>query len=576
MTTQTKRTLSTHAHAAKNIRDFAKSIGVKCKARSESYSMGSSVDWYVEDLHPDVFGKIDEYARKHQYGHFDGMTDCYEMSNTRSDLPQVKHVFSHNNFSEELKQKAFDWLKEQAPGNAENLPENYSEARELNFFTGERDYNHNQNVQNQVYAVLRGDGFNWENWREFWQSIAPKVAEIKPASVEGVTIEEHTHTKKGFQMFICICPKMNKEEFFNVLDQAKSAGGWYSRKWGSTPAGFAFKELSQAEQFAASLSIEETAQSEKPKPRVNHAEKLRGLADKLQKQIEDKRAPRQTNTPKRLKEANIARNEADRLERTQTALYKLADLHDADNVPHTLAAFTTKKAVYDAMAAKSELIQNGFHTYYSDTNKPSKETPETIALWALLDTKDDTSERELQHKIDSIQFSKIPGYFPTPEKVISMMLDNINIKPGDKVLEPSAGSGAILDAIKQHEPGANLECCEINPTLREILTLKGYTVKESNFLELNSGSYDAVLMNPPFEKLQDAEHIQKAYNMLKPGGRLVAIMSPSAFFRMDKKSESFRSWFYTNNGLEIDLPENSFKESGTGVNTKLIVIDRGL
>ena len=70
------------------------------------------------------------------------------------------------------------------------------------------------------------------------------------------------------------------------------------------------------------------------------------------------------------------------------------------------------------------------------------------------------------------------------------------------------------------------------------------------------------------------KHIQHAYSLLAPGGRMVAIMSPSPFFRMDKNSEAFRSWFYSLNGLEIDLPKNSFKESGTGVNAKIIVLDK--
>lgn len=74
------------------------------------------------------------------------------------------------------------------------------------------------------------------------------------ASVDGFTIEEHTHTKRGFQMFIAYASeRVDRDTFTAWLAKAKELGGWYSRKWGSTPAGFAFKEEETAKEFAASL-----------------------------------------------------------------------------------------------------------------------------------------------------------------------------------------------------------------------------------------------------------------------------------------------------------------------------------
>lgn len=69
------------------------------------------------------------------------------------------------------------------------------------------------------------------------------------------TIEEHTHTKRGFQMWI-VSPaeRVGRETFGDWLAKAKERGGWYSRKWGSTPAGFAFKDKSEAEAFAKDLT----------------------------------------------------------------------------------------------------------------------------------------------------------------------------------------------------------------------------------------------------------------------------------------------------------------------------------
>lgn len=80
-----------------------------------------------------------------------------------------------------------------------------------------------------------------------------------PASAEtcgGFAIEEHTHTKRGFQMWI-VSPetRVDRETFSAWLVKAKERGGWYSRKWGSTPAGFAFKEQDAAQEFARELSV---------------------------------------------------------------------------------------------------------------------------------------------------------------------------------------------------------------------------------------------------------------------------------------------------------------------------------
>lgn len=81
-----------------------------------------------------------------------------------------------------------------------------------------------------------------------------KATKGTSAPVDGVSVSEHTHTKRGFQMWI-VSPgeRVSREEFMALLAKAKEAGGWYSRKWGDTPAGFAFKGQDAANEFAASL-----------------------------------------------------------------------------------------------------------------------------------------------------------------------------------------------------------------------------------------------------------------------------------------------------------------------------------
>jgi 16S rRNA G1207 methylase RsmC len=117
---------------------------------------------------------------------------------------------------------------------------------------------------------------------------------------------------------------------------------------------------------------------------------------------------------------------------------------------------------------------------------------------------------------------------------------------------------------------------EVSHTLSEILKSKGHTVHFGDFLNWFplTSRYDRVLMNPPFEKGQDMEHIQHAFEMLEDLGRLVSVISPGPFFHSSKKAEAFRQWFEDLGGEVIDLPEGSFKDSGTGVASKLVVIDK--
>ena len=80
---------------------------------------------------------------------------------------------------------------------------------------------------------------------------------------------------------------------------------------------------------------------------------------------------------------------------------------------------------------------------------------------------------------------------------------------------------------------------------------------------------DVILMNPPFSEEQ--EHIRYAYKFIKENGILITVASNMILSRESKKSKEFLKWFKEVNGSEYILPPNSFKESGTGVRTKLLV-----
>jgi 16S rRNA G1207 methylase RsmC len=183
-----------------------------------------------------------------------------------------------------------------------------------------------------------------------------------------------------------------------------------------------------------------------------------------------------------------------------------------------------------------------------------------------------TKKLRIQELEAQIKLSNIPGYFPTPKGLAEMMVEIADIEPGMRILEPSAGSGAIADTIL--ESNASLDVIEVNPRLRELLTLKGYNVTGSDCLADMHGIYDRILMNPPFEAGCDMLHVRACYGHLAADGVLVAILSPHFEFASDRKSQDFRQWLEEVGASWDEIPAGAFKESGTMVASRIMVIDK--
>lgn len=164
------------------------------------------------------------------------------------------------------------------------------------------------------------------------------------------------------------------------------------------------------------------------------------------------------------------------------------------------------------------------------------------------------------------------GFFETPEAVITRMFELAF--PFGRVLEPSAGRGAIADQLRSIVPLENITCVERNVERAEFLKNKGYKVVCTDFSTFGCpmDGFDSIFMNPPFEESQDIDHVLYAYDMLRKDGVLVAVMGEGAFFRSDRKATHFRNFLETVRHRIEKLPDNSFKESGTGVAARLLVL----
>jgi len=107
----TATTKSTQAQAATQIKTILKREfpGIAFSVRSESFSGGDSVhvSW---NLGP-TSEQVNKLISRYQYGHFDGMIDCYEYSNCHEDIPQTKFVCAQRDYrtQEEIDNYDLKW-----------------------------------------------------------------------------------------------------------------------------------------------------------------------------------------------------------------------------------------------------------------------------------------------------------------------------------------------------------------------------------------------------------------------------------------------------------------------------------
>lgn len=166
-------------------------------------------------------------------------------------------------------------------------------------------------------------------------------------------------------------------------------------------------------------------------------------------------------------------------------------------------------------------------------------------------------------KSGPIEVVAVEQLFPTPIDLANKMADFAEIEPGMAILEPSAGTGVLIDAALAH--GGEVTAVEWNVRLASRLKAKYANVHTADFLELNGelGKFDRVLMNPPFQNGADIKHIKHAIEKLKPGGVLVAICANGP--RQQRELQPIAEHWE-------DLPAGTFKNAGTGVNTAMLVI----
>lgn len=205
-----------------------------------------------------------------------------------------------------------------------------------------------------------------------------------------------------------------------------------------------------------------------------------------------------------------------------------------------------------------------YASYYSSPQKRNSQTP-SLQFGAAF----------------SVELQANPDCVPTPEDLTQNLIQLARIQPGMTVLEPSAGTGNIAGALSEL-PGVRVHVAEYDDELRRQFERQGYQVIGSDFLavEGREGQYDRIVMNPPFSGGQYAQHIQKAYELLKPGGRIVVVIPRYVAQGRNGGAKQFQSWLARNTGWHRFQPvqAGTFLHEDTGrtqdIPTSILIIDK--
>jgi len=313
--------------------------------------------------------------------------------------------------------------------------------------------------------------------------------------------------------------------------------------------------------------------------------KYHDFIESLDRKIAPLKRERAMNTQKKRHQASSARCEGMNLESARDACLKLADAMDNGTLPVQLGQhFKTIKSICEATEQRLK-CDTGYNAEYFldyDNYRDTSERAGQLRLW-LSDGDESNEEKlkreqqfKLEHRLSELRSASIPGFFPTPNEVITNYLTRDLSFHDTLHLDPSAGIGSICDEVRLR--GGDTIGIEINYSLHEILQMKGHHSLYEDFTELNPvPEFDYVLMNPPFENNQAAIHTRMAYDWLKDDGVLRSIMPSAAKRYIESRTgvlREFGEWSISMCATWEDLPEGSFKNGfvSTGISCSVMTI----
>lgn len=192
------------------------------------------------------------------------------------------------------------------------------------------------------------------------------------------------------------------------------------------------------------------------------------------------------------------------------------------------------------------------------------------AIAALLATISGLGLTHSRRSEDQVAFDQ----FSTPPELAALVVLAAQVRPGDRVLEPSAGTGLI--AVVAEACGGVLTLNERADGRAELLdglfasaTRSRVDGRQIQDLLPGAGGFDVAVCNPPFTDIE--AHLTAAFAALADGGRLAAVVPMRAMIDeglMRRLSARGRV------AARIGFPPRAFAKHGVSVETGLLVLDR--
>lgn len=272
-----------------------------------------------------------------------------------------------------------------------------------------------------------------------------------------------------------------------------------------------------------------------------------------------------------------------------------ASLHSAEN--RLRAVGLSGRNAYAALCRNlAKRLNIPAHLWIDGPDAPADARLDRIPLTSELDLFGLAYERFFPEV-----FKAEHGQFFTPRPLVELMTDMAEVRPGDRVLDPTCGSGTFL--VVAQNRGAEVEGIEVDPELvalcRLNLALHGAdprSVRQADlFRDRPTEQWDVILANPPFSvKITDPmalQHfslahgrgrvasdtlfLQAAADRLRPGGRL-AVVLPRSILSNDSYAW-LRSWLAVRfvRRAVISLPEGVFRPfGGTTARAAVVVLEK--
>jgi hypothetical protein len=160
-------------------------------------------------------------------------------------------------------------------------------------------------------------------------------------------------------------------------------------------------------------------------------------------------------------------------------------------------------------------------------------------------------------------------FYPTPINLAQIARKKFKNRNIIRLLDPSAGDGALLAPFNSAHHTIKADCIEIDLDRQAILRAKGYNVIDSDFMQFTgAGMYSHIIMNPPFA--QGVEHVLKAFDLLI-NGELVAILNAETIRNPYTAKRKHLIQLIQDFGGEVEFIESAFMSPDTKIKTSVEV-----